>query len=119
MAPKLPSMAMAGCTEVRGRSARKQKAGEKRAECTLGKVGSGKKERKGRLTKEEQKLNEGERQPAAKVQDLRHWFERKGRGNSSFLGQETGGGKASGPETGAGKEGKAEVGHRLEPAKEK
>ena len=113
------SEAMAGCTEERGRSARKHRKGEKRAECTLGKQGSGKKERIGRSTKEDQESSEGKRHSAARVRDLRHWFEGKGRGNSSFLGQETGGGKASSQETGAGKEGKVEAGHRLEPTKEK
>ena len=119
MDPTLPSEAMAGCTEERGRSARKRRKGEKRAECTLGKQGSGKKERIGRSAKEDQESSEGKRHSAARVKDLRHWFEGKGRGISSFLGQETDGGKASGPEMGTGKESKGKVDHRLESTTEK
>ena len=118
MVQKQTSTAMAGCAEARGRPARKQKAGENRDKSTLGKMGSGKKERKRRLTKENQALTEGDRQPAGKVRDIRHWFESKGGGNPSFLGQETAGGKPSGQETGAGKAGKDTEDHRLEPNKE-
>ena len=72
-----------------------------------------------RSAKEDPEANQGRRHPAAKVKDLRHWFEGKGRGNSSSLGQETDAGKASDPEMGTGKERKGNVDRRLEPTTEK
>ena len=97
----------------------KPRKGEKRVEWILEKQVSGKKDRMGRLTKEDQESNEGKRHPAARVRDLRYWFEGKGRGNSSSLGQETDAGKASNPEMGTGKERKGNVDRRLEPTTEK
>ena len=79
MDPNIPSEAKAGCAEERGRPARKQGKQQQRTEWVLGKAGSGKKDRKLRLTKEAPQENYRPRTPAAKVRDLRHWFEAKGK----------------------------------------
>ena len=51
----------------------------------MGKVGSGKKERKLRSAKEALQETYRPRNPAAKVKDLRHYFEAKGKNLGSFL----------------------------------
>ena len=85
MDPKAPSVAMAGCAEESGRPARKCGQEQQRTEWVLGKTGSGKKDRKLRLTKEAPQENYRPRTPAAKVRDLRHWFEAKGKDSGPTL----------------------------------
>ena len=65
MDPKAPSVAMAGCAEESGRPARKRGQGQQRTEWVLGKTGSGKKDRKLRLTKEAPQETYTPRTPAA------------------------------------------------------
>ena len=79
MDPKASSEAMAGCAEERGRPARKQGKQQHRTEWALGKVGSGKKERKLRSAREAPQETHRPRTPAVKVRDLGHYFEAKGK----------------------------------------
>ena len=79
MDPKEQSVATAGCAEESGRPARKRGQGQQRTEWVLGKTGSGKKDRKLRLTKDAPQETYRPRTPVVKVRDLRHWFEAKGK----------------------------------------
>ena len=77
--PTTTSEARAGCAEVRGRPARKQGKKQNRAEWVLGKMDSGKKDRKWKLAKETLQETQGSGNPAGRVRGLRHYFEVKGK----------------------------------------